>query len=51
MINRLEFLDLQNNKIDHLESDVFRGLANVKYINLFGNKLHYLHPDTFFGLI
>jgi Leucine-rich repeat (LRR) protein len=46
----LEYLYLDNNKIEHLGIDVFYGLINLKYIHLQGNNLHYIHPDTFVGL-
>jgi len=49
-ISFLEYLDLGNNKIEHLESNVFSGLVNLKYMNLEFNKLQYLHPETFVGL-
>jgi Leucine-rich repeat (LRR) protein len=44
--NRLEYLFLEYNKMEHLESDTFCGLVNLKYIDLIGNKLQYLYPDT-----
>ena len=49
MIN-LEYLDLSNNRLQHLDSAVFSGLVNLQVIDLGGNRLQYLHPDTFIGL-
>jgi len=49
-LSGLQFLGLDFNIIEHLESDVFNGLINLKVIALGGNKLQYLNPDTFLGL-
>jgi hypothetical protein len=49
-MSSLEFLGLGNNRIEHLESEVFYGLINLRYIDLQGNELRYLHPDTSVGL-
>jgi hypothetical protein len=49
-LSRLEYLDLADNRIEHLKVDAFLGLINLKRIDLHGNKLQYLHPDMFVGL-
>jgi hypothetical protein len=46
----LVYLNLQHNRIEHLDRDLFSGLFKLTFINLSVNKLQYLHPDTFFGL-
>ena len=46
----LEYLYLQVNKLQHVDSDVFSGLVNLKAIYLEGNEILYLHPHRFLGL-
>ena len=50
MIKSLDYLDLRNNRTEHLEINVFAGLVKLKHTDLEGNKLKYVHPDTFLGL-
>jgi Leucine-rich repeat (LRR) protein len=38
-MSSLQRLDLSHNIIEHLQSDVFNGLGNLKFIGLQGNKL------------
>jgi hypothetical protein len=43
----LEDIDLQRNRTEHVDRDMFSGLFKLKYIDLRLNKLQYLRPDTF----
>jgi hypothetical protein len=38
---------MDDNRLKHLDSAVFSGLVNLKYVLLRQNKLQYIHPDTF----
>jgi Leucine-rich repeat (LRR) protein len=49
-ISLVDYLDLGHNRLEHLGSDVFYGLVELRYIDLEGNKLQYINPDTFEGL-
>jgi len=49
-ISPLEYLYLEDNIIEHLDIDLFRGFIYLKYTDLRGNKLQYFHPDTFVEL-
>jgi hypothetical protein len=49
-MSRLEYLNLDHNRIERLEFGVFSGLINLEIVFLAKNKLQYLHPDTFVGL-
>ena len=46
----LEYLDLSDNIIEHLEVDVIYGLVNLEQIYLEENVLLSLHQDMFVGL-
>jgi len=48
-MNRMEYLVLVDNFIEHLEVDLLDGLINLKYFNLI-NKLQAVHPDVFLEL-
>ena len=50
-LGKLQFLYLQNNKIQNIESKAFDGLRNVVYLDLSNNKLLKLHQNCFQGLI
>jgi hypothetical protein len=51
MMSGLEYLGLDENKIESLGVDVFLGLINLQHVNLEGNELLLLHPDIFVGLL
>ena len=49
-MNRLEYLVLVDNIIEHLEVDLLDGLVNLIYFNLMKNQLQAVHPDVFLEL-
>jgi hypothetical protein len=49
-MSNVKYLSIDRNRLERLDSGVFRGLFSLEFIDLFSNKLQYLHPDTFLGL-
>lgn len=50
-LEQLKVLDLQSNKIETLESNLFTDNSNLQDINLRNNKLHSISPTSFENLI
>jgi len=46
----MEHLQLGYNNKEVLDSAVFSGLVNLKYVGLSAHNLQYLHPHMFLGL-
>lgn len=46
-LNKLEVLDIGNNRIEYLHHDTFKNLTSIKVLELWDNFLHGLHKDTF----
>jgi Leucine-rich repeat (LRR) protein len=49
-LRKLEHLNLNYNKIRHLENDTFSGLVNLKNLSLEGNELRDIDPQALTGL-
>lgn len=47
---RLNYLYLDNNKIEVLQNDVFQGLASLLTLTLAGNSIKMIEPNAFRGL-
>jgi hypothetical protein len=46
-LKHVEYLTLENNKLESIENNAFDGLPNLKWVRLKNNKLTSLNPDLF----
>ena len=50
-LNKLKKLEIEWNKIEQIDSDVFQGLGNLEELILNGNKLNKIESNSFRYLI